>query len=104
MYDEGVHFAGFGAEARDAIAAGFGGAEFELEEGLVSGSYDAEVVRHGCDLVFQLIGRSMVRSTLSPGLLSIARAVCYLRGILGCRVEVECLESSRSGYRFNAQP
>ncbi len=45
--DEGVHVAGFGGEAGDAVAALFGGAEFELEERLVVSADYAEVVGHG---------------------------------------------------------
>ncbi len=44
--DEGVHVAGFGGEAGDAVAALFGGAEFELEERLVVSADYAEVVGH----------------------------------------------------------
>ncbi len=44
MDDERVHLARFLTEACDAIAALFGGAEFELEERLVVDVYYAEVV------------------------------------------------------------
>ena len=40
MYDKGVHGAGFGTEAGDAVTAAFGGAEFEGEDGAVTGSED----------------------------------------------------------------
>lgn len=46
MYDEGIHLAGFGGEAGDAIATLFRGAEFELEEGRVQGVDYGEVVGH----------------------------------------------------------
>ena len=50
MHDERVHGSSLGAEAGDAIAAGFGGAEFELEERRVAGVDDGEVVGHYCNL------------------------------------------------------
>ena len=46
MHEERVQLAGFRAEASDAIAALFRGAEFELEGWLVARVDDAEVVRH----------------------------------------------------------
>ena len=46
MHDEGIHLAGFGGEASNAVATLFGGAKFKLEEGLVVGVDDGEVVRH----------------------------------------------------------
>ena len=46
MHDEGVHGPGLGAEARRTIAAGFGGAEFELEEGRVARVDDGKIVGH----------------------------------------------------------
>lgn len=46
VHDERVHVAGFGAKTRDAITALLRGAEFELEERVVFGADDAEVVRH----------------------------------------------------------
>ncbi len=46
MDDELVHVAGVVAEARDAVAALLGGAEFVLEEGVVLCAYDGEVVGH----------------------------------------------------------
>ena len=47
MREVWVQLPGFLGEAGDAIAALLGGAEFELEEGLVAGVYYAEVVGHG---------------------------------------------------------
>lgn len=44
VHDEWVHVSCFLAKACDAITALLGGAEFELEEGLVVGVYDAEIV------------------------------------------------------------
>lgn len=44
--DEGVHTAGLGAEAGHAVAALLRGAEFELEERIVLGADDAEIVGH----------------------------------------------------------
>ena len=44
----GVHEEGFGAEARVAVAAGFGGAEGVFEDGLVPRVYYAKVVGHVC--------------------------------------------------------
>jgi len=44
MYNVGIHVPGFLAEAGNAIAALFGGAEFELKERLVSRAHYAEVV------------------------------------------------------------
>lgn len=46
VYDERVHVAGFLTEAGDTISALLGGAEFELEQRLVSRADDAEVVGH----------------------------------------------------------
>ena len=46
VHDERVHVAGFGAEAGDAITTLLGSAEFELEEHVVFGADDTEVVRH----------------------------------------------------------
>ena len=46
VYDERVHVACFLTEAGDAIPALLGSAEFELEQRLVSGADDAEVVGH----------------------------------------------------------
>lgn len=43
---EGVHASRFRAEAGDAIAALLGGAELELEKGLVACIYYAEIVGH----------------------------------------------------------
>lgn len=50
MHDEWIHGSSLRAEAGDAIAAGFGGAEFELEERRVAGVDDGEVVGHLCHL------------------------------------------------------
>lgn len=44
--DVGVQAAGLGGKAWDAVAALFGGAEFEGEDGLVACVYYAEVVGH----------------------------------------------------------
>ena len=46
VHDKRVHGPGLGAEAGSAIAAGFRGAEFELEEGRVARVDDGEVVGH----------------------------------------------------------
>ena len=46
MHDERIHVARLRAETGNAISALLGGAEFELEERLVSRAYDAEVVGH----------------------------------------------------------
>lgn len=47
VHDEGIHAAGLGAEAGNAVPALLRGAEFELEEWIVFGADDAEVVGHG---------------------------------------------------------
>jgi len=44
VHDELVHVPGFFAEASDAVAALFRGAEFVLEEGIVFCADDAEIV------------------------------------------------------------
>lgn len=46
VHDEGIHTAGLGAEASNAVTALLGGAEFELEEWIVFGADDAEIVGH----------------------------------------------------------
>lgn len=46
MHDEGVHLPCFGAEASNAITALLRGAEFELEEWVITRTDDAEVVGH----------------------------------------------------------
>lgn len=46
MHDERVQVAGFLGEPGHAVAALLRGAEFELEDGLVLGVDDAEVVGH----------------------------------------------------------
>ena len=46
VYDEGVHMACLLTETGDAISALLGSAELELEQRLVSGANDAEVVGH----------------------------------------------------------
>lgn len=46
VHDERVHVAGVVAEAGDAVAALLRGAEFVLEERVVFGADDAEVVGH----------------------------------------------------------
>lgn len=47
MDDERVHVAGFGVEAGNAVSALLRGAEFELEERVIFGANDGEVVGHG---------------------------------------------------------
>ena len=44
MQNKRVHAAGFGAEAGDTISALFGSAEFELEQRVIFGADDAEVI------------------------------------------------------------
>ncbi len=46
VHDELVHVPGLLPEARDAVPALLEGAEFKLEEGIVFGPDDREVVRH----------------------------------------------------------
>lgn len=46
VHDEGVHVPGLVAEAGDAVAALLRGAEFVLEQRVVFGADDAEVVGH----------------------------------------------------------
>lgn len=46
VHDEGVHTAGLGAETGHAVAALLRGAEFKLEERIVLGADDAEIVGH----------------------------------------------------------
>lgn len=48
MNDERVHVACLLTETGDTISALLGSAKFELEQRLVSGADDAEVVRHVC--------------------------------------------------------
>ena len=65
VHDEGVHLAGFGGEAGNAVAALFGGAEFKLEEGFVLGVDYGEVVRHCERRNFLIVG---LLESLSEGL------------------------------------
>ena len=53
MDDERVHVPGFLIEAGDAVPALLGRAEFELEQRLVSGADDAEVIGHLARLLKQ---------------------------------------------------
>lgn len=46
VHDEGIHTTGLGAEAGNAVTALLRGAEFELEEWIVFGADDAEIVGH----------------------------------------------------------
>lgn len=46
VHDEGIHTAGFRAEASNAVTTLLRGAEFELEEWIIFGADDAEVVGH----------------------------------------------------------
>ena len=46
MHDVGVHMPSFLGEASDAIAALFGGAELEFEDGLIAGVDYNEIVGH----------------------------------------------------------
>lgn len=46
VHDEGIHTASLGAEACHAVTALLRGAEFELEERIVFGADDTEIVGH----------------------------------------------------------
>ena len=49
MHNEWIHTAGLGAEAGHAITALLRSAEFELEEWIIFGADDAEIVGHRCE-------------------------------------------------------
>jgi len=51
MHDEGVHVTSFLTEASNAITTLLGGAELKLEERLVSGADDTEIVGHCCKVL-----------------------------------------------------
>lgn len=68
MYDELVHVLCLVAESCGAIAAGFGGAELQLEERVVARADDGEVVGHAAQSIPQKC-RAVVRGSRTRTLL-----------------------------------